>query len=280
MNQFYQAGVAGAERVFEFLDADVTIADKPGAVHLERFDGPIAFEGVRFAYRETEVLKGIDAVIPRGRTVALVGESGAGKSTMATLLPRFYDVTGGRITVNGHDIRDISVASLRSMMALVTQDVFLFNDTVRSNIAYGHKELMNEDRVVAAAKAAYAHDFIMAMPDGYDTLVGERGIKLSGGQKQRLAIARALLKDAPILILDEATSSLDSEGEAEVQKALDELMKNRTTLVIAHRLSTIRNAGEILVLKDGTVIERGGHEELLALGSEYAKLHRLQFRDG
>jgi subfamily B ATP-binding cassette protein MsbA len=278
MNQFYQSGVAGAERVFEYMDAVPKIRDREGAAALGPFSGGIRFEGVRFGYRDIEVLKGVDLEISKGRTVALVGESGAGKSTLASLVPRFFDVTSGRITVDGTDIRDVTVASLRDKTALVTQDVFLFNDTVRNNIAYGNPSVSG-DAVIKAAKAAYAHDFITAMPKGYDTLIGERGIKLSGGQKQRLAIARALLKDAPILILDEATSSLDSEGEAEVQKALDELMKNRTTLVIAHRLSTVRNADEIIVLKDGRIIERGRHQDLLDSGGEYAKLYNLQFRD-
>jgi subfamily B ATP-binding cassette protein MsbA len=224
------------------------------------------------------VVRGVDLAIPRGATVALVGESGAGKTTLAMLVPRFYDVREGRITVDGADLREATVASLRSQIALVTQDVFLFNDTARDNIAYGNRAVPRA-RIEAAARAAYAHDFIAALPQGYDTLIGERGVKLSGGQKQRVAIARALLKDAPILILDEATSSLDSEGEAEVQRALDALMQNRTTLVIAHRLSTVRNADEIVVLKDGRIIERGRHEELLAKAGEYAKLHELQFRE-
>jgi subfamily B ATP-binding cassette protein MsbA len=278
LNQFYQAGVVGAERVFEYIDAVPRIIDKPGALDLQIFQSSVKYEDIRFKYRDIEVIKGVDLEIPRGKTVALIGESGAGKSTLASLLPRFYDVTGGRITVDGNDIRDLTILSLRSKIALVTQDVFLFNDTVRENISYGNQEI-TPGSVERAARAAYAHDFIMAMPEGYETLIGERGIKLSGGQKQRLAIARALLKDSPILILDEATSALDSEGEAEVQKALDALMQNRTTLVIAHRLSTIRNADELIVLKNGTVVERGRHQELLDADGEYAKLHRLQFRD-
>jgi subfamily B ATP-binding cassette protein MsbA len=279
LNQFFQSGVAGAARVFEYIDAVPTIRDAPGAADLHGFSGPIRFEDVRFQYREVEVIRGVDLEIPKGKTIALVGESGAGKTTLAMLLPRFYDVTSGRVTMAGRDVRELKVASLRGQIALVTQDIFLFNDTVRNNISYGNPAVPPE-RIEAAARAAYAHDFIMAMPRGYDTLIGERGIKLSGGQKQRVAIARALLKDAPVLILDEATSSLDSEGEAEVQKALDELMKNRTTLVIAHRLSTVRNADEIVVLKDGRIIERGRHDELLAKRGEYAKLYELQFREG
>ena len=278
MNQFYHAGVSGAERVFQIVDAPREVDDREGADDLKDFSGAIRFDGVRFSYGDREVLRGIDIEIEKGRTIALVGESGSGKSTLMSLLPRFYDVTSGRITIDGSGIRDVTLKSLRTQMALVTQDIFLFNDSVFNNISYGHTEA-DRQKVMAAAKAAYADDFIKAMPDDYDTLVGERGVKLSGGQKQRIAIARAILKDAPILLLDEATSALDSEGEAEVQKALDTLMKNRTTLVIAHRLSTIRNADEILVLKEGRVIERGRHDELLALEGEYAKLYRLQFRD-
>jgi len=214
----------------------------------------------------------------RGEVVALVGMSGGGKSTLADLIARFYDVTEGRIRIDGVDIRDYTLASLRAHLALVTQHTFLFNDTVRNNIAYGDIS-KDMDAIVAAARAANAHDFIMDLPEGYDTVIGELGVKLSGGQRQRLAIARALLKDAPILVLDEATSALDNESERLVQSALETLMRNRTTVVIAHRLSTIRRADRIVVVVRGRIVEQGTHEELLALNAEYRKLHDLQFQD-
>jgi subfamily B ATP-binding cassette protein MsbA len=221
------------------------------------------------------VLKGVNLVIRAGEMVALVGISGAGKSTLADLIPRFYDIGSGRITMDGIDIRDLTLESLRAQIGIVTQHTFLFNDTVRNNIAYGDPKRGMED-VVAAANAAHAHEFVTAMPKGYDAMVGELGMQLSGGQRQRLAIARALLKDAPILILDEATSSLDSESERLVQDALEKLMTTRTTLVIAHRLSTIRKADRIVVLVDGEIAEEGTHEELLSLKGAYSRLHSLQ----
>jgi subfamily B ATP-binding cassette protein MsbA len=233
---------------------------------------------VSFRYEHEWVLRHIDLEIRRGEVVALVGMSGGGKSTLADLILRFYDIPEGRITVDRVDIRDYTLASLRAQMAIVTQHTFLFNDTVRNNIAYGDIN-QGMDAITAAARAANAHDFIMELPGGYDTVIGELGVKLSGGQRQRLAIARALLKNAPILVLDEATSALDNESERLVQSALDTLMENRTTLVIAHRLSTIRRADRIVVIVRGRVVEQGTHDELLALNAEYRKLYDLQFQD-
>ena len=268
-------GIAGAERIFEVLDADPEIKDRPGAQPAPRFAREIGFHNVSFGYARKLVLSDIDLKVRAGEMVALVGVSGVGKSTLADLVPRFYDVTAGKITIDGVDIRDVTVESLRSQIGIVTQQTFLFNDTVKNNIAYGDPT-KDMDHIVVAAKAAHAHEFIMAMPQGYDTMIGELGVRLSGGQRQRLAIARALLKDAPILILDEATSSLDTESEMLVQRALENLMVRRTTLVIAHRLSTIRNANRIVVLVDGRIAEEGTHEELLGRESEYRRLHTLQ----
>jgi ATP-binding cassette, subfamily B, bacterial MsbA len=268
-------GLAGAERVFEILDEPPSIKDKPDAQMAPRFAKAIEFHDVRFAYGAKPVLNCINLTIRAGEVVALVGMSGAGKSTLADLIPRFYDVSSGQITIDGVDIRDVSLASLRSQIGIVTQHTFLFDDTVRNNIAYGDPERGMED-VIAAARAAHADEFITSMPNGYDSFIGEMGMRLSGGQRQRLAIARALLKDAPILILDEATSALDSDSERMVQEALERLMTERTTLVIAHRLSTIRNADRIVVLVDGTIAEEGTHEELLARKSEYSRLYSLQ----
>jgi len=268
-------GLAGAERVFEILDESPGVKDRPEAGPAPRFSRAIEFHDVSFAYGATPVLKGVNLVIRAGEMVALVGISGAGKSTLADLIPRFYDVGSGRITMDGIDIRDLTLESLRAQIGIVTQHTFLFNDTVRNNIAYGDPKRGIED-VIAAAKAAHAHEFATAMPKGYDAMVGELGMQLSGGQRQRLAIARALLKDAPILILDEATSSLDSESERLVQDALEKLMTTRTTLVIAHRLSTIRKADRIVVLVDGEIAEEGTHEELLSLKGAYSRLHNLQ----
>jgi ATP-binding cassette, subfamily B, bacterial MsbA len=230
---------------------------------------------VSFAYAATPVLNRINLTIRAGEMVALVGVSGAGKSTLADLIPRFYDVTSGKITIDGVDIRDVNLASLRAQIGIVTQHTFLFDDTVRNNIAYGHPDRGLQD-VIAAAKAAHADEFVRSMPHEYDSAVGELGMQLSGGQRQRLAIARALLKNAPILILDEATSSLDSDSERTVQAALENLITQRTTLVIAHRLSTIRRADRIVVLADGAIVEEGTHEELLARKSEYSRLYSLQ----
>jgi subfamily B ATP-binding cassette protein MsbA len=277
-NAIVQQAAGAAERVFELLDTGSDVVDRPGARPLTAIREGIRFERVRFRYEEDWVLHDIDLEIRSGEVVALVGISGGGKSTLADLIPRFYDVSAGRITIDGTDIRDLTLASLRSHIAIVTQHTFLFNDTVRNNISYGDIARQNE-AVVAAARAANAHEFIMELPQGYDTVIGELGVKLSGGQRQRLAIARAILKDAPILILDEATSALDNESERLVQAALERLMANRTTLVIAHRLSTVRRADRIVVLVRGAIVEEGTHEQLLALNNEYRKLYDLQFLD-
>ena len=277
-NSMVQQGIAAAERVFEIFDTRSDIQDKLGAKPAAKFSHAIEFHNVSFSYGHKPVLKNIDLKIGAGEMVALVGVSGVGKSTLADLVPRFYDVSAGTITLDGADVRDVTLESLRSQIGIVTQQTFLFNDTVRNNIAYGDRSKSME-AIVAAAKAAHAHDFIVAMPQGYDTVVGELGTKLSGGERQRLSIARALLKDPPILILDEATSSLDSESEKLVQDALERLMAGRTTLVIAHRLSTIRKADRIVVLVGGKIVEQGTHEELLAQKAEYNKLYALQFSD-
>jgi len=278
-NYTIQQGLAGAERVFELLDTAPQVMDGPGAVELRGVREGIEFHGVDFAYEPGEpVLRDIELRIPVGQVVALVGMSGGGKSTLADLIPRFYDVTAGRITIDGQDIRDLTLASLRAHIAVVTQFTFLFNDTIRNNIAYGDPH-HSVDEIVAAARAANAHDFIVEMPRGYETGIGDLGVRLSGGQRQRLAIARALLKNAPILILDEATSALDTESEGLVQEALERLMANRTTLVVAHRLSTIRRADRIVVVVRGAIVESGTHDELLTRGAEYRKLYELQFRD-
>ena len=268
-------GIAGAERVFEVLDEKSEVEEKPGAREAAPFAETVEFCNVSFGYGDKLVLKNINLRIKAGEMVALVGVSGVGKSTLADLIPRFYDVTAGKVTLDGVDIRDLTLKSLRSQIGVVSQHTFLFNDTVRKNIAYGHPEWDLKD-VVAAAQAAHAHEFVSAMPHGYDSMVGELGMQLSGGQRQRLAIARALLKNAPILILDEATSALDAESEKLVQDALENLMTQRTTLVIAHRLSTIRKADRIVVLVDGAIVEEGTHEELLARKNEYSRLYTLQ----
>jgi subfamily B ATP-binding cassette protein MsbA len=257
------------------LDAPVLVVDRPGATPLGPFEREVRFEGVSFAYPGgPDVLTNVDLSVPRGSVTALVGPSGAGKTTLANLLPRFMDVTAGRIAIDGTDVRDVTLSSLREAMALVTQEVVLFDDTVRRNVAYG-RERVPEERVRAALEAANAVEFVEALPKGFDTRVGEAGGRLSGGQRQRLAIARALLKDPPILILDEATSALDTESERAVQDALERLMAGRTTLVIAHRLSTVRRADQIVVLDRGRIVERGRHAELLALGGVYRRLHDL-----
>jgi subfamily B ATP-binding cassette protein MsbA len=277
-NNVIQQGLAASGRIFEMLDARPEIADRPGAAVLEGFRDAIRFERVSFRYDHEPVLRDVDLEIRRGDVVALVGRSGAGKSTLADLIPRFYDVTAGRITIDGRDVRDVTLASLRAQIAVVTQTTFLFNDTVRNNIAYGNTGTSIAD-VERAAHAANAHEFVERLPRGYDTVIGELGLRLSGGQRQRVAIARALLKNAPILILDEATSALDSESERLVQEAVERLMEGRTTLVIAHRLSTVRRADRIAVLDRGAIVEQGTHAELLALEGEYRRLHDLQFQD-
>jgi subfamily B ATP-binding cassette protein MsbA len=278
-NGLLQQGMAAADRVFELLDTRSDVVDRPGAREMPAVREGIQFDDVTFQYQIEPVLRDVTLTIRRGEVVALVGPSGGGKSTLADLLLRFYDVSAGAVRIDGIDIREVTQASLRAQMALVTQHTFLFNDSVKNNIAYGSPEAQSMDAIIAAARAAHAHEFILELPEGYDTMIGELGLRLSGGQRQRLAIARALLKNAPILVLDEATSALDNESERLVQQALDTLMHGRTTLVIAHRLSTIRNADRIVVLVRGQIVEQGTHEQLLALNGDYRKLHDLQFTD-
>jgi len=280
MNNVVQQSMAAAERVFEMLDTKVEITDNDRAVDIREFKDRISFNDVWFQYNSNNgmVLKGINLTIKKGEVVALVGSSGAGKSTLVDMIPRFHDVTKGSINIDSHDIRNISLNSLRRQIGIVTQETILFNDTVKNNISYGRVDAGMDD-IHKAAESAYAHDFIMEMPSGYDTVIGERGVKLSGGQRQRLSIARAILKNPAILILDEATSSLDSESEKMVQQALENLMKDRTTFVIAHRLSTVLNAGRIVVIDDGRIIETGRHDELLAHGGIYKKLYEMQFKE-
>ena len=277
LNNALQEGLAAASRTFSILDLNPTIIDRADAQALHVSTGEVRFEQVFFTYDGSRVvLDGMDLVVPGGHTVALVGSSGAGKTTLLNLLPRFFDVTDGRITIDGQDIRDITLASLRSNIALVSQEIVLFDDTVRANIAYGNFGA-TDDEIEAAAQSAAAHDFITALPHGYNTVVGERGLSLSGGQRQRIAIARAMLKNAPILLLDEATSALDTESERQVQTALERLMRGRTTIVIAHRLTTVIHADTIHVLDAGRVVESGTHTELLAAGGDYARLYEMQF---
>jgi len=279
LNTNLQEGLAAAARTFSVLDAQPEIQDHPGARELLVREGNVRLEGVFFTYDGSRaVLDGIDLTVPGGRTVALVGPSGAGKSTLLNLLPRFFDVTDGRVTIDDQDIRDITMTSLRSKIALVSQEITLFDDTIRANIAYGHLSA-TDDEIVQAAHAAAAHDFIMGLPDGYDTIVGERGLNLSGGQRQRIAIARAMLKNAPILLLDEATSALDTESEHQIQAALDRLMRGRTTIVIAHRLSTVVGADLIHVMDRGRVVESGTHAMLVEQGGLYARLYAMQFAE-
>lgn len=279
MNTSLQEGLAAAQRLFEVLDTQPGITDRAQARPLQVAGGGVEFDRVSFGYDgERLALQELSLAVPAGRTVALVGPSGAGKSTVLNLIPRFYDVTSGAIRIDGTDVRDATIASLRSHIALVSQEITLFDDTVRANIAYGRFGAA-DDEIIAAARNAAAHDFIMALPDGYDTVVGEHGVKLSGGQRQRLSIARAMLKNAPILLLDEATSALDTESERLVQAALETLMKGRTTIVVAHRLSTVVNADLIYVIDQGRVAETGSHGELIGQRGVYARLHALQFTE-
>ncbi len=270
-----EKGLASMERIDKILQTKETITDKPNAIAIDDFHSTIVYENVSFAYNTAPVLKNINLKIEKGQTIALVGQSGSGKTTLADLLPRFYDVSKGRIMVDGKDLRDLQLKSLRNIIGYVNQEPILFNDSFHNNIAFG-MDNVPEEEVIRAAKIANAHEFIMATEQGYQTSIGDRGDKLSGGQKQRLSIARAVLKNPPILILDEATSSLDTESERLVQDALVKLMKNRTSLVIAHRLSTIKNADFIIVLHKGKIIERGTHNELLEAGGRYKKLHDMQ----
>jgi subfamily B ATP-binding cassette protein MsbA len=277
LNATLQQGLAAAQRVFTILDLRPQISDRDGARPFTRIRGDITFENVHFRYTaKGTALQGIDLDIAAGKTVALVGPSGAGKSTILNLIPRFYDAETGTVRIDGHDVRDVTLESLRAGIALVSQEISLFDDTIRANIAYGKPGAI-EDEIVAAARDAGAHEFITGLPDGYDTHVGGRGTKLSGGQRQRIAIARAMVKDAPILLLDEATSALDTETERQVQAALARLKQGRTTIVIAHRLSTILDADTIFVMENGRVTESGTHSELLTRSGAYARLYALQF---
>lgn len=270
-----QRGLASGERIFKVIDTRPVIQDEPGAVAIDEFKDRITFKNVSFAYEKEAVLKNINLTIEKGKTVALVGPSGGGKSTLADLIPRFYDPVEGEVQIDGISLKKLQIASVRNLMGIVTQESILFNDTIFNNIAFGISDAKKED-VMAAAKIANAHDFIMQSPEGYMTKIGDRGAKLSGGQRQRLSIARAVLKNPPILILDEATSALDSESEKLVQEALTTLMKNRTSVVIAHRLSTIQRADQIIVIQNGEIVEQGNHEQLIANDGLYKKLNLMQ----
>jgi ATP-binding cassette, subfamily B, bacterial MsbA len=282
-NNNFQQALGASSEIFRFMDLEDDVREKPRAKTMPKFSGSVQFEQVSFSYaaeseggEAREVLRNIDLEVKRGEVLAIVGSSGAGKSTLVHLIPRFFDASGGRVLIDGYDIRDVTLASLRAQIGIVTQDTILFNDTVRNNIAYG-QPFIPQKEVEAAARAALAHDFIRAMPAGYDTPIGERGVRLSGGERQRLAIARALLKNAPILILDEATSALDSESESLVQTALHNLMEGRTVFVIAHRLSTVRRANRIVVIENGTIADVGPHDELMSRLGTYRRLYDLQF---
>jgi subfamily B ATP-binding cassette protein MsbA len=279
INSMLQQGIAASVRVFTLLDVKNDIEEKKDAVQLPLIRDAIEFKGVSFSYGDNgDVLKDINLTVRAGEVLAIVGPSGGGKTSLVNLILRFCDVRQGSVTIDGYDIRDVSLKSLRSQIGMVTQQTILFNDTVRNNIAYGAFDCTEED-IIAAARAAHAFDFITNLPEGFDTVIGESGARLSGGERQRISIARALLKNAPILILDEATSSLDTESEREVQKALENLMKNRTTFVIAHRLSTIRNADRIIVMQEGRIVEQGTHDSLLPKGGAYTTLYTMQFQD-
>ncbi len=280
-NNNFQQALGASSEIFKFMDFEDEVREKPRAKTLPKFSGSVRFEHVTFAYANEgeecrEVLRNIDLEVRQGEVLAIVGSSGAGKSTLVHLIPRFFDVTGGRLLIDGNDVRDVTLASLRAQIGIVTQDTVLFNDTVRNNIAYGQPNAPQKE-LEDAARAALAHEFVLGLPAGYDTVIGERGVRLSGGERQRIAIARALLKNAPILILDEATSALDSESESLVQSALHNLMKGRTVFVIAHRLSTVRRADRIVVIESGTIADVGAHEDLMTKLGTYRRLYELQF---
>ena len=281
-NNNFQQAVGASSEIFRFMDMEDEVREKPGAKRFGKFSRSIRFDQVAFSYSSDEdsrdVLHGINLDVHAGEVLAVVGSSGAGKSTLVHLIPRFFDVSGGRILIDDVDVRDVTLTSLRSQIGIVTQETVLFNDTLRNNIAYGQPHVSSK-QVEDAARAAHAHEFISSLPDGYDTMIGERGVRLSGGERQRIAIARAILKNAPILILDEATSALDSESEALVQAALQNLMSGRTVFVIAHRLSTVRRADRIVVIEGGTLSESGTHEELIQKAGTYRRLHELQFAE-
>jgi len=281
-NNNFQQAIGASSEIFRFMDIEDEVREKSGAKRLPKFSGAIRFEDVAFSYQNAEdsrdVLHGINLEVKAGEVLAVVGSSGAGKSTLVHLIPRFFDVSSGRILIDGHDVRDVTLASLRSQIGIVTQETVLFNDTLRNNIAYGQPHVSLK-HVESAARAAHAHEFICALPEGYGTMIGERGVRLSGGERQRIAIARAILKNSPILILDEATSALDSESEALVQAALQNLMHGRTVFVIAHRLSTVRRADRIVVLENGTISDIGAHEALIQKIGTYRRLYELQFAE-
>ena len=278
VNNAIQESLAAADRIFDLLDTKPDIIDKDNAISINNFCKNIEFKNVSFRYEEEEVIKNFCLNVAKGERIAVVGSSGAGKTTLLNLIPRFYDVTGGAILIDGNDIRDLTIESLRALTGIVTQETILFNDSVADNISYGRRDMPEED-IIRAAKAAYAHDFIMELPDGYKTIIGEQGTRLSGGQRQRISIARAILKNAPILILDEATSALDTESEKIVQGALNNLMKSRTTFVIAHRLSTVIDADRIVVMDKGEIAEIGTHSKLLKIGGIYKRLCDMQFME-
>ncbi|HEX6970849.1 MAG TPA: ABC transporter ATP-binding protein, partial [Limnochordia bacterium] len=278
INNFTQS-VAAGERLLEILDTDQSIKEAPQPIRLPAMRGHVRFERVSFAYPGgPPSLVDIDLDAPPGSVIGLLGPTGSGKTTLVSLIPRYYDVTAGRVTIDGHDVRSLSLSDLRRQVAIVFQETFLFSTTIRENIGFGRRDA-SFDEIVAAAKLAQAHDFIVELPDGYDTVVGERGLGLSGGQKQRIAIARALLADPRILILDDATASVDMETEHSIQTALSALMRSRTTFIIAHRIASVRAADEILVLDGGRIVERGRHEALLARGGVYRRIYDVQFRD-
>jgi subfamily B ATP-binding cassette protein MsbA len=281
-NNNFQQAIGASSEIFRYMDIEDEVREKTGAKRLPKFTGEIRFADVSFSYRDAEdsrdVLRGISVEVKVGEVLAVVGSSGAGKTTLVHLIPRFFDVSGGQILIDGHDVRDVTLASLRSQIGIVTQETVLFNDTLRNNIAYGQPHVSSK-QVEEAARAAHAHEFISALPETYNTMIGERGVRLSGGERQRIAIARAILKNAPILILDEATSALDSESEALVQSALQNLMTGRTVFVIAHRLSTVRRADRIMVLENGTINDIGPHEELMKKLGTYRRLYELQFAE-